>query len=163
MRHLKKILLLIIILSTTILITGCGNRKTITVERFTSYMKDNGFETTDIIENLGYEVTGVTSSIFASNEREESVITYMVFNSEEIAQKYFDQTISDYDSDAEQRYDVDTDKVEVKRISDGNYKKYILSTVYGQNTVALIGNTVMQGETTGNKRLLTKHFDELKY
>ncbi len=163
MKRIKKLLAILIILSTTFILTGCGNKKVITVEKFTEYMKGKDFETTDIIKNLGYEVTGVNSSIFAENKREESVITYMIFNSEEIAQDYYNQTTTELDEDAEQRYDADVDKFETKRIDGSNYKKYIQNTAFGQKVVSLVGNTVMQGETTGNKKLLSNHFVDLGY
>ena len=159
---MKRVLAIVVIMLSTILLTGC-NKKVIDASKFDSYMKSKGFETVDIIENLGFEVTGVTSSIYATKGSDEYVVNFLVFETKEYAQQFYDKAYSDYQSDIEERYDEKEDNVVTTNVSSGNFKKFTLSTHYGMSLISMIDNTVIQAETTGNKKALAAYVDELGY
>ena len=45
---MKKILLIIVFISSLFIITGCGNKKTVDVEAFTKIAKDQGYKVVDV-------------------------------------------------------------------------------------------------------------------
>ena len=47
---MKKILLIIVFISSLFIITGCGNKKTVDVETFTKIAKDQGYKVVDVSE-----------------------------------------------------------------------------------------------------------------
>ena len=159
---MKKVLAIIVIMLSTFLLTGC-NKKAIDASKFDSYMKSKGFETVDIIENLGFDVDGVESSIYATKGSDEYVVNFLVFETKEYALQFYEKSYSDYQSDIEERYDETEDNLVKYDISSGNYKKFSFSTNYGMNVISLIDNTVIQAETTGNKKALSTYIDELGY
>ena len=159
---MKKILAIIVLILSVGILTGC-NKKVIDSAKFTDYMKSKGFETVDIIENLGYEVTGVDSSIYATKEADTYVVSFLVFETKEYAQQFYEKAYSDFQSDLEERYDEEEDNVKTTQVESGNFKKFTLSTNFGMNILSLVDNTVIQGETTGNKKSLSTYIEELGY
>ena len=73
----NKLLLGIILLSTIVLLTGCGNKKSIDVEGFTKIAKDKGYEVVDVSEQYS-AYSYIKSGTVATSSNEWQVEFYVL-------------------------------------------------------------------------------------
>ena len=163
MKKLKNILAVMIIILCTFIMTGCGEKKVITAERFISYMKEKGFDAVDIIDNLSYPLTGAKNACYSTNAQQNTTLSFVVFDDNDNADLYYKDTISSFSTDANDRYDENEDEVKTSNIENANYKKYILQTKYSYVSVTRVDNTVLAVQTTANRKALIGYVDDLGY
>lgn len=163
MKKIKRILTIIIIVFCTFIMTGCGEKKVITAEHFINYMQEKGFDAVDLIDNLSYPLTGAKNACYSTNNAQNTTLSFIVFDNQENAKHYYESTVTDFASDANERYDTSEDDVKITDYKKANYEKYILQTNHSYISVTRVDNTVLAVQTTANKKALMGYVDELGY
>ena len=95
--NIKKILTVIVLVGCLFLLTGCGTKKKIDVERFTKVAKDKGYEIVDVSEQ--YKAYPFIKSGTVSSSDKNWQVEFYVLEDEVAAKNMFNTNKSKFDKE----------------------------------------------------------------
>ena len=133
----RKILLLIgIALTSLFIVTGCGNKKSITAEEFESKLKEKNFIINDVKTTQFSDVPEISKGLVAIDETYNYQIEFYEFTSEENAISFYERNklIFENAKGSSSAY---------TNVDLNNYQKYTLITDGKYKVLTRINNTLI--------------------
>lgn len=131
---MKKKLLFVLILLSTIFITGCTTKETLEPNQFKIQIEKKGFIVVDQTSAVIHLNADLNYSYIATTPDERYAIEYYSFNGESGAQAFYAQKHADITATGGQ---VSTE------LNQGNYQKYTLNHNGKYTIISRISNTVV--------------------
>lgn len=131
---MKKKLLFVLILLSTIFITGCTTKETLEPNQFKTQIEKKGFIVVDQTSAVIHLNADLNYSYIATTPDERYAIEYYSFNGESGAQAFYAQKHADITATGGQ---VSTE------LNQGNYQKYTLNHNGKYTIISRISNTVV--------------------
>ena len=152
----KKILYVLTLMVVTLTLTGCGNKKAITIDEYKDIMSTNFF----VLNNAKNRVS-VNSNIkdvyIAANPKDNYQIEFYVLESVDTAKTFFSENKTRFSKE------VGKNKIETKS-KKGNSEKYTVTSLGQYRLVSRIENTVIYLDTReSNKKKVDEILKELGY
>lgn len=131
---MKKKLLFVLILLSTLFITGCTTKETLEPNQFKTQIEKKGFIVVDQTSAVIHLNADLNYSYIATTPDERYAIEYYSFNGESGAQAFYAQKHADITATGGQ---VSTE------LNQGNYQKYTLNHNGKYTIISRISNTVV--------------------
>ena len=152
----KKILYVLTLMVVTLTLTGCGNKKAITIDEYKDIMSTNSF----VLNNAKNRIS-VNSNIkdiyIAANPKDNYQIEFYVLESVDTAKTFFSENKTRFSKE------VGKNKIETK-FKKGNSEKYTVTSLGQYRLVSRIENTVIYLDTReSNKKKVDEILKELGY
>lgn len=152
----KKILYVLTLMVVTLTLTGCGNKKAITIDEYKDIMSTNSF----VLNNAKNRIS-VNSNIkdiyIAANPKDNYQIEFYVLESVDTAKTFFSENKTRFSKE------VGKNKIETKS-KKGNSEKYTVTSLGQYRLVSRIENTVIYLDTReSNKKKVDEILKELGY
>lgn len=152
----KKILYVLTLMVVTVTLTGCGNKKAITIDEYKDIMSTNSF----VLNNAKNRIS-VNSNIkdiyIAANPKDNYQIEFYVLESVDTAKTFFSENKTRFSKE------VGKNKIETKS-KKGNSEKYTVTSLGQYRLVSRIENTVIYLDTReSNKKKVDEILKELGY
>ena len=152
----KKILYVLTLMVVTLTLTGCGNKKAITIDDYKDIMSTNSF----VLNNAKNRIS-VNSNIkdiyIAANPKDNYQIEFYVLESVDTAKTFFSENKTRFSKE------VGKNKIETKS-KKGNSEKYTVTSLGQYRLVSRIENTVIYLDTReSNKKKVDEILKELGY
>ena len=152
----KKVLTILLFLITVCCLTGCGNKKAITIDEYKDIMSTNSF----VLNNAKNRIS-VNSNIkdiyIAANPKDNYQIEFYVLESVDTAKIFFSENKTRFSKE------VGKNKIETKS-KKGNSEKYTVTSLGQYRLVSRIENTVIYLDTReSNKKKVDEILKELGY
>lgn len=131
---MKKKLLFVLILLSTLFITGCTTKETLEPNQFKTQIEKKGFIVVDQTSAVIHLNADLTYSYIATKPDERYAVEYYSFNGESGAQAFYAQKHADITATGGQVS---------SELNQGNYQKYTLNHNGKYTVISRISNTVV--------------------
>ena len=131
---MKKKLLFVLILLSTLFITGCTTKETLEPNQFKTQIEKKGFIVVDQTSAVIHLNADLTYSYIATTPDERYAVEYYSFNGESGAQAFYAQKHADITATGGQVS---------SELNQGNYQKYTLNHNGKYTVISRISNTVV--------------------
>ena len=131
---MKKFLLIILIIISITLITGCTTKETLDQNQFKNIMTAKQFKITDMTSIAIQSNKGVEYCYYATTQDNRYKIEYYAFNSEMSAQAFYAQKHVELTSTGAQAS---------TELNNGNFSKYVQNFKGKYSAISRISNTVV--------------------
>lgn len=138
MKKIKKYLSMLVIVFSILLLTGCGEKPSITTETFVNTMTSSGYNVVDKKdERLEYDY--ITTVEVAVSQDYTHQIEFYVLSTEDYAKGFYTNNKTLFQA-AKNASSQDAEE------SKSNYSKYALNTGDSYKVISRIGNTVIYAD-----------------
>ena len=131
---MKKKLLFVLILLSTLFITGCTTKETLEPNQFKTQIEKKGFIVVDQTSAVIHLNADLTYSYIATTPDQRYAVEYYSFNGESGAQAFYAQKHADVTATGGQVS---------SELNQGNYQKYTLNHNGKYTVISRISNTVV--------------------
>ena len=131
---MKKKLLFVLILLSTLFITGCTTKETLEPNQFKTQIEKKGFIVVDQTSAVIHLNADLTYSYIATTPDQRYAVEYYSFNGESGAQAFYAQKHADVTATGGQVS---------SELNQGNYQKYTLNHNGKYTVISRISNTVL--------------------
>lgn len=152
----KKILYVLTLMVVTLTLTGCENKKAITIDEYKDIMSTNSFVLNDAKNRLSVN-SNIKDIYIAANPKDNYQIEFYVLESVDTAKTFFSENKTRFSKE------VGKNKIETKS-KKGNSEKYTVTSLGQYRLVSRIENTVIYLDTReSNKKKVDEILKELGY
>ena len=152
----KKILYVLTLMVVTLTLTGCGNKKAITIDEYKDIMSTNSFVLNDAKNRISVN-SNIKDIYIAANPKDNYQIEFYVLESVDTAKTFFSENKTRFSKE------VGKNKIETKS-KKGNSEKYTVTSLGQYRLVSRIENTVIYLDTReSNKKKVDEILKELGY
>ena len=152
----KKILYVLTLMVVTVTLTGCGNKKAITIDEYKDIMSTNSFVLNDAKNRISVN-SNIKDIYIAANPKDNYQIEFYVLENVDTAKTFFSENKTRFSKE------VGKNKIETKS-KKGNSEKYTVTSLGQYRLVSRIENTVIYLDTReSNKKKVDEILKELGY